>query len=113
MYISYFLCRFHLRLVANANPVSSGIWALDFAVQFARHLNVILFVSGIAVSDNTVQRVIGKVGQSVVVRRLPDLPDFNPLLVTYEWVTMASVNDIHPLKLIRSKRILQDINGKF
>ena len=28
MYISYFLCRFHLRLVVNANPVSSGIWAL-------------------------------------------------------------------------------------
>ena len=23
-----FLCRFHLRLVVNANPVSSGIWAL-------------------------------------------------------------------------------------
>ena len=28
MYISYFLCRFHLRLVVNAKPVSSGIWAL-------------------------------------------------------------------------------------
>ena len=28
MYISYFLCRFHLRLVPNANPISSGIWAL-------------------------------------------------------------------------------------
>ena len=28
MYISCFLCRFHLRLVANANPVSGGIWAL-------------------------------------------------------------------------------------
>ena len=28
MYISCFLCRFHLRLVANANPISSGIWAL-------------------------------------------------------------------------------------
>ena len=25
-----FLCRFHLRLVPNANPVSSGIWALIF-----------------------------------------------------------------------------------
>ena len=24
-----FLCRFHLRLVANANPVSGGIWALE------------------------------------------------------------------------------------
>ena len=23
-----FLCRFHLRLVVNANPVSSGIWAV-------------------------------------------------------------------------------------
>ena len=29
MYISYFLCRFHLHLVANANPVSGGIWALE------------------------------------------------------------------------------------
>ena len=28
MYISCFLCRFHLRLVANANPISGGIWAL-------------------------------------------------------------------------------------
>ena len=28
MYISCFLCRFHLRLVPNANPISSGIWAL-------------------------------------------------------------------------------------
>ena len=27
MYISYFLCRFHLRLVVNAKPVFSGIWA--------------------------------------------------------------------------------------
>ena len=27
MYISYCLCRFHLRLVVNAKPVSSGIWA--------------------------------------------------------------------------------------
>ena len=27
MYISCFLCRFHLRLVQNANPISSGIWA--------------------------------------------------------------------------------------
>ena len=28
MYISFFLCRFHLRLVPNANPISGGIWAL-------------------------------------------------------------------------------------
>ena len=28
MYISHFLCRFHLRLVPNANPISSGISAL-------------------------------------------------------------------------------------
>ena len=28
MYISCFLCRFHLRLVPNANPISSGIWPL-------------------------------------------------------------------------------------
>ena len=27
MYISCFLCRFHLRLVPNANPISGGIWA--------------------------------------------------------------------------------------
>ena len=27
MYISCFLCRFHLRLVPKANPISSGIWA--------------------------------------------------------------------------------------
>ena len=27
-----FFCRFHLRLVANANPVSSGIWALLFTL---------------------------------------------------------------------------------
>ena len=31
MYISCFLCRFHLRLVLNANPISSGIWASDKA----------------------------------------------------------------------------------
>ena len=30
MYISCFLCRFHLRLVPNANPISSGIWALMY-----------------------------------------------------------------------------------
>ena len=29
MYISCFLCRFHLRLVPNVNPISSGIWALS------------------------------------------------------------------------------------
>ena len=29
MYISCFLCRFHLRLVPNANPISGGIWALQ------------------------------------------------------------------------------------
>ena len=33
MYISCFLCRFHLRLVANANPVSGGIWALVFIIN--------------------------------------------------------------------------------
>ena len=27
IYISFFLCRFHLRRVPNANPISSGIWA--------------------------------------------------------------------------------------
>ena len=30
-----FLCRFHLRLVPNANPVSSGIWAYVILVGFA------------------------------------------------------------------------------
>ena len=29
MYISGFLCQFHLRFVANANGVFSGIWALS------------------------------------------------------------------------------------
>ena len=29
MYISFFLCRFHSRWVANAKPISSGIWALN------------------------------------------------------------------------------------
>ena len=29
MYISFFLCRFHLRLGPNANPISGGIWALE------------------------------------------------------------------------------------
>ena len=29
MYISFFLCIFHLRLVPNANPISGGIWALQ------------------------------------------------------------------------------------
>ena len=29
MYISGCLCPFHLRLVANANAVFSGIWALE------------------------------------------------------------------------------------
>ena len=31
MYISCFLCRFHLHLVPNANPISSGIWTLDIS----------------------------------------------------------------------------------
>ena len=30
MYISCLLFRFQLRLVPNVNPISSGIWALDF-----------------------------------------------------------------------------------
>ena len=33
MYISCFLCRFHLHLVPNANPISSGIWALMSVFQ--------------------------------------------------------------------------------
>ena len=32
----FFVCRFHLRWVANANPISSGIWALDF-YTFSSH----------------------------------------------------------------------------
>ena len=35
MYISYFLCRFHLSLVVNAKPVSSGISALEFCFSKA------------------------------------------------------------------------------
>ena len=27
----FFLCRFHLRWVANTNPISSGIWVIYFA----------------------------------------------------------------------------------
>ena len=33
MYISCFLCRFHLRLVPNANPISGGIWALGKVME--------------------------------------------------------------------------------
>ena len=33
MYILYFLSRFHLRLVPNANPIPSGIWALDLFIR--------------------------------------------------------------------------------
>ena len=33
MYISFFLCRFHLRLGPNANPISGGIWALVSKVK--------------------------------------------------------------------------------
>ena len=40
MYISYFLCRFHLHLVVNAKPVSSGIWAL--VVIYLRVLDSVL-----------------------------------------------------------------------
>ena len=32
MYISCFLCIFHLRLVPKANPISSGIWAIVFSI---------------------------------------------------------------------------------
>ena len=35
MYISGFLCRFQLRLVPNANPISSGIWALELSLPGA------------------------------------------------------------------------------
>ena len=34
VYISCFLYRFHWRLVANANPISSGIWALVFILCY-------------------------------------------------------------------------------
>ena len=33
MYISCFLCRFHLRRTPNANPFFGGIWALRFWVS--------------------------------------------------------------------------------
>ena len=34
MYISYFLCRFHLRWVADANAVFSGIRALGTGAKY-------------------------------------------------------------------------------
>ena len=34
MYISCFLCRFHLCLVPNANPISSGICAVEDVVPW-------------------------------------------------------------------------------
>ena len=34
MYISFFLCRFHSRWLPNANPISSGIWALVYHLGF-------------------------------------------------------------------------------
>ena len=34
MYISFFVCRFHLRWVAITNPISSGIWALVSTLIF-------------------------------------------------------------------------------
>ena len=34
MYISCFLCIFHLRLVPNANPISGGIWALEYPLTY-------------------------------------------------------------------------------
>ena len=33
MYISCFLCRFHLRWVPNANPISSGIWTIEYCLS--------------------------------------------------------------------------------
>ena len=41
MYISCFLCRFHLRLVTNANPISSGIWALNFIIQRCESFSIL------------------------------------------------------------------------
>ena len=40
MYISYFLCRFHLHLVVNAKPVSSGISALVLVISALMDLTV-------------------------------------------------------------------------
>ena len=34
MYISFFVCRFHSHWVANANPISSGIWAYMYYDQY-------------------------------------------------------------------------------
>ena len=49
MYISCLLCRFHLHLVPNTNPISSGIWALIFHVlpdgfYCVGHVHFIFFV---------------------------------------------------------------------
>ena len=48
MYISCFLCRFHLRRAPNANPFLGGIWALEaqrgpqyghfFSIQPKKHV---------------------------------------------------------------------------
>ena len=48
MYISCFLCRFHLRVVPSANPISSGIWAI---VILTRAFTIISYVSMCTSSD--------------------------------------------------------------
>ena len=42
MYISYFLCRFHLRLVVNAKPVSGGIWAYGLVKRLPYAVHILL-----------------------------------------------------------------------
>ena len=50
MYISFFVCRFHLRWVANANPISSGIWALSTASPaiFPSRSNINTFLNNLS-----------------------------------------------------------------
>ena len=53
MYISFFLCRFHLRLVPNSNPISGGIWALQYILLNATNMENI-----VEKSKNTISLVL-------------------------------------------------------
>ena len=54
MYISCFLCRFHLRLVANANTVLSEIWALGLY-----KINIITIKARTHMSDSSAVPSVG------------------------------------------------------
>ena len=38
----FFVCRFHLRWVADANAVFSGIWALEIPLKKAHENNIVI-----------------------------------------------------------------------